>query len=98
MMMGDKKMEGGKMMGKGCGPMHWRCCVWPMLSRLIWLAALVSLVFAWMAKTDTYMGWGAQWWFWNALVLAVLAVPGSGKHMGACRHGMDCKCETCSVK
>ena len=97
----EHKMEGGEMGGKKhCGPMHWNCCLWPMFGRLAWLLSVVAVVCAWVAtpRANGLWGFGSLWYFWNAVALGVIAIPGSKRHMGACRHGGSCGCGTCEVK
>lgn len=85
----------------GCCRMHWCCCIMPLVSGIFWGLAVVALVFAWLAWRDVFpwgerwanYAWGAQWWYWNALVLGVLAVYGRGKRFGACKGG---HCGSCN--
>ncbi len=106
MMDGEKMMEhkaeGGMMMGgkRGCGFMHWNCCVWPLVSRLAWFLSLVALICAWIAtpRPAGFLGYGSLWYFWTTISLGILAIPGSRKHMWACRHNGNCGCDTCKVK
>lgn len=89
---------------KVCCRMHWCCCTLPLLSGLFWLLALVALVFGWVAWQDVFLGWGAQWWFWNALILGVLSLYGRGKSLGACKGGHcgscggNCENGSCKMK
>lgn len=55
--------------------MHWRCCWQPLTGTVIWLLALLALIFAWVAKDTVFLGYTGLGWYWNALVLGVLAIP-----------------------
>ena len=70
-----------------CG---WACACWYVLGIILWIAALVSLVYAWVATLQgSLLGQHASFWFGTAMVLAVLAVP-------LRLQGSDCGCEGCS--
>ena len=63
-----------------------KCLLW----KVLWLAAAVSLALSWYAiwTRGVVLGLDPLAWYWNALVLAVLAIPVK----------LDCKdCGTCSV-
>lgn len=59
---------------------HYKCCLLPLLGALLWLASAISLGMAW------YAGYGFVWnrdavhWYWDALILGVLAI---GLKLGA---------------
>lgn len=73
--------------GKGgmCSPMHWSCCIVPLLSIVFWIGGIAALVLAWSAGDG--MAWGRPdaFWYLNALSLGVLAMGGRGKKLGSCR-------------
>ncbi len=67
------------------------CSCWYILGVLLWFAALVSLVFAWVATSNGMIfGFEASTWYAHALILGVLAIPLKLK-----RHAMDCNCGMC---
>ena len=85
-----------------CSPMHWSCCIVPLLSIVFWVAGIAALVLAWLAGDGMIWGKADAFWYLNALALGVLAIGGHGKKLGSCRkgardHGMcgDCKDGTC---
>lgn len=85
-----------------CSPMHWACCIAPMLSLVFWVAGIVSLVLAWSAGDGMIWGKADAFWYLNALSLGVLAMGGRGKKIGSCRKGScgsgahgDCKEGSC---
>jgi len=51
--------------------------------KLLWILAFVAFILAWFSGTQgVVFGFNAQFWFWNALVLGVLAIPVKmGGHM-----------------
>ncbi len=51
---------------------HFKCLLWKGL----WGLSALSLIFAWMGsvQSNSVFGFGAQHWFWDALVLGVLAI------------------------
>jgi len=67
------------------GKWHWRCCWQPMLGHALWIAAAASLAMAWVAVWRRGLVWGLEplAWYWNALVLGVLAL-GKKSHCGNC--------------
>jgi len=87
-MMGGEKMH---------SKWHWMCCWKPLLGLVLWVAGLACLLFAWWAvrkaaqpgATLQDLPWGLEplAWYWNALVLGVLAIGAKG-HGGA-------NCGTC---
>lgn len=88
--------------GGMCSPMHWSCCIIPLLSIILWVGGIVSLVLAWVAGESLALGFDALFWYVNALTLGVLATGARSKKIGACRkggcgHGScgDCKDGTC---
>lgn len=71
-----------------CG-MH--CSCWYFLGALLWLAAIFTLVCAWIAgESGQTFGVSASTWYANALIFGVLAIPLKLK-----RHAADCGCQTC---
>jgi|GEM_PF-2366000 len=95
--------KGGAMTGKmNCSPMHWSCCIVPLVSLIFWVASIVALVFAWVAGDTAVFGKADAFWYLNALALGVIAIGGRGKKPGMCRKGVcgsgkcgDCKDGTC---
>lgn len=88
---------GGRMMG------HWACCVLPIISLLMWLAAMVFVVLSWisvMNATGEIWGLGPQWYIWNAVMFGILAIYGGKRKIGhhgmcGCRPGCECKDGAC---
>lgn len=74
---------------ENCDKMHWSCCIKPMLGGLLWLLAAVSLLLAWYTTAQEMVFWGkdAAHWYWDALVLGVLAL-GCKIHCGKGECGM----------
>ena len=72
------------------GMWHWACCVGPILSWILWIAAATSFALAWVSvlRVELIWGLGPDWWLWNALIFGVLALPGCGRKMA--RHGCNC--------
>ncbi len=67
------------------------CSCWYLIGALFWFAALVSLIFAWVATAQgTVWGLDASHWYGDALVLGVLAIPLKLK-----RHAASCNCGMC---
>lgn len=66
--------------------MHWSCCWHPMLGLILWIAASASLLMAWVAVYRRGLVWGLEplAWYWNALVLGVLALGKKGGGHGSC--------------
>ena len=62
---------------------HLKCWLW----KLLWVLAIASLVVAWVGiKGDkVILGLNSLGWFWNALVMAVLAIS------------VKLDCHTCAV-
>lgn len=77
--------------------MHWRCCWKPMLGILFWLGAFVSLVCAWYARDAVFWGYSGLGWYWNALVLGILAIPLKMKHGWCKNHGDACGGGMCGM-
>jgi len=67
------------------GKWHWHCCWRPLLGHVLWLAAAASLALAWVAVWRRGLVWGLEplAWYWNALVLGMLAL-GKKSHCGNC--------------
>ena len=65
---------------------HLSCCFRPMLSFALWLAAVASLVMAWVAVYQRGLVFGLEplAWYWNALVLGVLSMGKKGYSHGSC--------------
>lgn len=79
--------------------MHWRCCWMPMLGIILWVLSAVSVILAWVAiwKQALVLGYEPIAWYWNALVLGVLAIP-MKSHGGWCKsHGDSCGGGTCGI-
>ena len=77
----------GMGMSMGSRMYHWFCCVLPTVSLIMWVAALIFVIFSWIAvftKTPetTLWGIGAQWWIWNVLMFGILALFGGSKKIG----------------
>ncbi|MDE2001171.1 MAG: hypothetical protein KGI60_01225 [Patescibacteria group bacterium] len=68
---------------------HWACCWMPVLKKVLWAAAALSLVLAWVSvyRQNLVFGLEPLAWYWNALVMGVLAMGGWGKHC----HGGSCE-------
>ena len=64
---------------------HLACCWKPVVGTVLWTAGMLSLVMAWVAVYNRGLVLGLEplAWYWNALVLGVLAVGCSG-HSGHC--------------
>lgn len=75
----------GSCKGGACSPMHWSCCVVPLLSLIFWIGGIVALILAWSAGDSLLLGKADAYWYLNALALGVLAAAGRGKKLGACR-------------
>ena len=70
--------------------LHWGCCVKPVLSMVFWAAGVLSLVMAWVAvwQRGLVLGLEPLAWYWNALVLGVLATGAKGHgSCGSCDSG-----------
>ena len=73
--------------------MHWGCCLRPLLGKLLWVVAAFALIAAWLSgSTGAFWGREAMTWYWDALVLGVLAL---GLRGHGCRHKW---CAVCGVK
>ncbi len=73
--------------------MHWACCWKPMLGVVLWTLGMLALVLAWVSiwRQNLVFGLEPLAWFWNALVLGVLALGCKGH---GCRGGHSCgSCE-----
>lgn len=69
-----------------CG---WACTCWYVLGVIIWIAALIALVYAWVATIHgAVLGQRSNFWFASAMTLGVLAIPLK------LRKG-NCGCESC---
>lgn len=68
---------------------HWYCLVRKALGQILWIAAALSLISAWtvMRTKALVLGLPDLVWYWNALVLGVLAA-------GIKLDG-DCSCNVC---
>lgn len=64
---------------------HWACCWKPMVGLVLWAAGMLSLAMAWVAvwQRGLVLGLEPLAWYWNALVLGVLATGCKGGH-GSC--------------
>jgi len=70
-----------------CSPLHWSCCVVPLLTLVFWVGGIIALVLAWSAGDGMILGKADAYWYLNALALGVLAMGGRGKKLGSCRKG-----------
>jgi hypothetical protein len=77
-----------------CG---WGCECWYVFGLLLWVAAIIALVYAWVATVrGSILGEQAEFWFWNALILGVLAVPLRARSgNGTCGSCGGSGCEVC---
>ncbi|MBI4992250.1 MAG: hypothetical protein HZB99_03460 [Candidatus Harrisonbacteria bacterium] len=68
------------------GKWHWSCCLRPALGMLLWLAGAAALALAWWAVWRRELVWGLEplAWYWNALILGVLALGCKGHGSGHC--------------
>ena len=74
-----------------CG---WSCQCWYVVGLLLWTASAVSLIYAWIASgRGDMLGRGADFWFWTALVMAVLANP---LRMISAGRDCGCGCDSCA--
>ena len=68
---------------------HWSCECWHILGIILWVAAVIALVYAWVATLqDSILGQRSSFWFANAMVLGILAAP-------LRLRGGNCGCEGC---
>ncbi len=81
--------------GGMCSPMHWTCCVAPILSLVFWIGGIIALILAWAATNGAVLGMTVDFWYLNALALGVLAMGGRGKKFGSCRKGTCCGAGNC---
>src|ERR1044072_776561 len=93
--MMNERNEGASMEGmSSMGRMwHWACCILPVVSCILWVAAIVFVVLSWvsvMNESGEIAGYGPQWWIWNAVMFGILALYGGrrkmGCHCGICMH------------
>lgn len=77
--------------------MHWRCCWMPIIGGGFWVLAVLSLIFAWVAKDTVFLGYSGLGWYWNALVLGVLAIPLKLKSGWCRKHGDGCGGGMCGM-
>lgn len=73
--------------------MHFSCCCMPLAGLLLWLASATALIFAWLSGNGFVLGRSSTEWYWDALVLGVLAI---GSKLGVLikrgmKHG-GCSC------
>ncbi len=87
--------------------MHWKCCWRPLAGHVLWIAAFIALIMAWVSiqrnnslqakaqagqqvnpKDALVFGLEPLAWYWNALVLGVLAI---GKKVSS----SSCGCGSC---
>lgn len=73
--------------------MHWACCWKPMMSMVLWTAGMVCFVLGLVAITRPtgVFQISTLGWYWNALILGVLAMGSKG-----CGHGCA-KCASCEM-
>ncbi|HEY4478930.1 MAG TPA: hypothetical protein VI981_01050 [Candidatus Paceibacterota bacterium] len=64
---------------------HLKCTLW----KLLWTLGVLSLIAAWVSsQSDPVLEFEWSFWFWNALVFGVLAVPIK----------LDChSCDVCGI-
>ncbi len=74
--MDEQKMDMKVGMKPGHSTLHWLCCWAPMLAIIFWIAAIVSLVLAWIAGDSIVFGKADAFWYLNSLALGVLALGG----------------------
>ena len=61
---------------------HFKCRLW----KALWGLSALSLILAWVAaRSGSVWGYGMEHWFWDALILGVLAIP------------IKLDCHSCSV-
>ncbi|MEK7612086.1 MAG: hypothetical protein AAB407_01970 [Patescibacteria group bacterium] len=66
-------------------PCGWSCGCWNAFGMVLWVAAFVSLVFAWLSGNgEMIFGFDEGEWFGNALILGILAIPLQLKATAAC--------------
>ena len=46
----------------------------PLAGIILWLASATTLVFAWLSGNGFMLGRNSTQWYWDALVLGILAV------------------------
>ena len=105
MQMGGAEGQGSMMM-PARRMWHWHCCIIPLVSLLMWLAAIVFVVLSWISVMDasgSVWGYGPQWWIWNAVMFGILSIYGGrrkfGRHgMCGCKEGCMCKEGMCTCK
>ncbi|MDP3729438.1 MAG: hypothetical protein Q8R26_01625 [bacterium] len=70
---------------------HWKCCWQSVVGNVLWGAAMVAVVLAWvaMARKGLIFGLEPLAWYWNALVLGVLSI-------GASKSGCGCGGGVCA--
>ena len=63
---------------------HWGCWVKMVLGKVLWVASALSLLLAWVAVYRRGLVFNLEplAWYWNALILGVLAV--GAKVEGSC--------------
>ena len=76
--------------------MHWMCCMMPVLSMVLWVAAMASFVLGLVAITKPagILQISTLGWYWNALILGVLSLGchgGSKMNCGSCGNGGACE-------
>lgn len=54
--------------------MHMSCCWLPLAGIILWLASATALTFAWLSSEGFILGRSSFHWYWDALILGVLAV------------------------
>jgi hypothetical protein len=100
---------GQEMMSAKSRCWHWACCILPIVSLLLWLAAVLSVILSWMSVMNAegaVWGYGPQWWIWNAVMFGILAMYGGyrkirrcgGTGMCGCKSGCGCKDGACVCK
>ncbi|KKS37622.1 MAG: hypothetical protein UV01_C0009G0030 [Parcubacteria group bacterium GW2011_GWA2_42_14] len=71
--------------------MHMSCCLMPLAGIILWLASSAALILAWLSGNGFMLGRNSVQWYWDALILGVLAV---GSKLGVIiKRGSELKCE-----
>ncbi|OGZ99449.1 MAG: hypothetical protein A3G49_00535 [Candidatus Sungbacteria bacterium RIFCSPLOWO2_12_FULL_41_11] len=63
----------------------------PLAGIILWLASSAALILAWLSGNGFMLGRNSVQWYWDALILGVLAV---GSKLGVIiKRGSELKCE-----
>ena len=53
-----------------------RCDLWHYLGGFLWFLAAIAFIFAWLTSYEnSILGFDSGFWFGNALILGILAIP-----------------------